>query len=161
MRRTTRNLLGLAAVTATALAIALPASAASASATAPAAATIAADFEDSWGYDYSKWYDGSRAKARGDVWADEDGRVRVSGRLYDKNSPWYLCGYAQVKFENEDGDEWTRSVKKCGSSGYRSFHYSGHEVDTVQVRVCYWHSEQEKKKYCGRWDYIFEADEDL
>ncbi|MDF5756059.1 hypothetical protein [Spongiactinospora sp. TRM90649] len=163
MRRTTRNLLGLAAVTATALAIALPAttSASAAVTAAPASATTAtSSFDDFWGYYYSKRYDGdSRAKARGRVWTGGDDRVHVSGKLYDKGSPWWLCGYVQVKFENADGDEWIRWARKCGSSGYTSFHFAGEDVDNAAVRVCYWNTKQHAKKYCGRWDYVYEADE--
>ncbi|MCG5215742.1 hypothetical protein [Streptosporangium sp. KLBMP 9127] len=174
MRRTTRTLLGLAAVSATALALALPASAASASTVSaggpsatigtggPSATTVGtgvrADFEDFWGSYYSKRYNDARARARGEV-STSGSRVHVEGRVYDKNSPWWLCGYVQVKFEDEDGEEETRAAKKCGSDGYRSFRFSERHVENVQVRVCYWNERTDSKKYCGRWDYIYEADE--
>ncbi|MEO3814379.1 hypothetical protein ABGB17_35735 [Sphaerisporangium sp. B11E5] len=158
MNRSIRNILGLAAASAI-IAVGVPAVASSASAATAPASAGSFEFEDDWGYYYSKWYDHSRAKAKGHVWEGHDGRIHVSGKVYDKFSPWWLCGYAQVKFENEDGDESTYWAKKCGSSGYRSFHFAEHDVDSVQVRVCYWNEHQDKKKYCGRWDYVFEADE--
>ncbi|MFC6085194.1 hypothetical protein [Sphaerisporangium aureirubrum] len=159
MNRSIRNILGLAAASAV-IAVGLPAFASSAgAATAPASST-SYDFEDDWGYYYSKYYDhDSRAKAKGQVWEDDHGKIHVSGKVYDKHSPWWLCGYVQVKFENEDGDESTYWARKCGSNGYRAFHFYEDEVDSVQVRVCYWNDHQDKKKYCGRWNYIYEADE--
>jgi hypothetical protein len=165
MRRSIRNALGLAAASAV-LAVGVPAFASSASAatatttTTKTAAHASTDtFEDYWGYDYSKWHNGSRAKAKGHVYEDEDGDFHVEGKLYDKFSPGYLCGYVQVKFENSDGDESTYWARKCGSSGYRYFHFSSSDVDNIQVRVCYWNNHTHSKKYCGRWDYIYEADE--
>ncbi|GII84853.1 hypothetical protein Ssi03_28430 [Sphaerisporangium siamense] len=160
MRRSIRTILGLAAAT-TVLAVGAPALATSASAaTTKAGASVLDDFEDSWGYDYSKYFHGSRAKARGDVWIDRADRLHVSGRLYDKDSPRWLCGYVQVKFENTDGDESVDSAIKCGSNGYRTFHFWERDVDNAQVRVCYWDDSRDKKVYCGRWDYVYEADQD-
>ncbi|GHH65911.1 hypothetical protein GCM10017673_10770 [Streptosporangium violaceochromogenes] len=156
MNRTTRSLLGVAAATAV-LAIGVPALTSSASATT-ATASAAAAFDESWGPYYSKYYNGSRAKARGEVSTDNSDRVHVEGRLYDKYSPPWLCGYAQVKFENEDGDEYYYSAKKCGSNGYRPFHFVRHDVDSVQVRVCYWDNGHGKRKLCGPWDYVYQAD---
>ncbi|WP_214411476.1 hypothetical protein [Sphaerisporangium fuscum] len=158
MRRSVRTLLGIAAVTAaasTALTVSAPAFAS----TAKTSHKVSLE-GDYWGYDYSKYYDGSRAKARGQVWEDGSGRIHVDGKLYDKYSPNWLCGYVQVKFENADGDESTYWAKKCGSSGYRYFHFSEDDVDNVQVRTCYWDNYHGVKKYCGRWDYIYEADGD-
>ncbi|WP_326826527.1 hypothetical protein [Streptosporangium sp. NBC_01756] len=157
MRRTISTLLGLAAATAV-IAAGAPVLATSASAATVTASTTASDYDDYWGYDYSKYYDGSRAKAKGRVWSDGSDRIHVQGKLYDKYSPSRLCGYAQVKFENEDGDETYYWARKCGSSGYGSFHFANHDVDNVQVRVCYWDNHQDKRKYCGKWDYIYEAD---
>ncbi|MGV9774781.1 hypothetical protein [Streptosporangium sp. NPDC003464] len=160
MRRTTRTLMGLAAATAV-IAAGVPALATSASAaTLTASTTATSDYDDYWGYDYSKYYDDSRAKAKGRVWTDGFDRVHVRGKLYDKYSPSWLCGYAQVKFENEDGDESYYWSKKCGSSGYQNFHFWKDDVDNVQVRVCYWDNNQAKKKLCGRWDYVYEVDGD-
>jgi hypothetical protein len=169
MRRTIRNLLGLTAATAV-IAVGVPALTSSASATSFASATSAAtltagsaassDYDEYWGSYYSKYFNGSRAKARGHVWSDDSDRIHVQGKLYDKSSPSWLCGYAQVKFENEDGDENTRWARKCGSGGYQSFHFSAHDVDNVQVRVCYWDNHNAKKKSCGKWYYIYEVDGD-
>ncbi|WP_248959863.1 hypothetical protein [Sphaerisporangium perillae] len=159
MRRSIRNILGLAAASAV-IAVGVPAIASSASA-ATATKTASAssyDYDDYWGYYYSKYYDGSRAKAKGHVWEDEDGRFHVEGKLYDKYSPGWLCGYVQVKFENEDGDDSTYWAKKCGSSGYRSFHFAEEDVDNIQVRVCYYDNHHGTKKYCGRWNYVYETD---
>ena len=155
--RADSNILGLAAASAI-IAVGVPAVAASASAATAPASSTSFDY-DRWGSYYSKWYKHSRAKAKGNVWEHHDGRIHVSGKLYDNNSPWWLCGYVQVKFENEDGDESTYWAKKCGSHGYRSFHFAEDEVDSVQVRVCYWNEHQDKKKYCGRWNYVYEAEE--
>ncbi|GAA1257381.1 hypothetical protein GCM10009677_04730 [Sphaerisporangium rubeum] len=160
MNRSIRNILGLAAASAI-IAVGVPAVAASASAATAPASSTSFDFDDHWGSYYSKWWNhSSRAKAKGQVWEDHDGDIHVSGKLYDKSTPWWLCGYVQVKFENEDGDESTYWAKKCGSSGYRSFHFSESDVDSAQVRVCYWNEHQDKKQYCGRWNYVFEADEE-
>jgi hypothetical protein len=160
MNRSIRNILGLAAASAV-IAVGVPAFASSAGAsTAPASATASGyEYDEYWGSYYSKYYDDSRAKAKGHVWEDNHGRIHVSGKVYDKHTPWWLCGYVQVKFENEDGDESNYWAKKCGSNGYRSFHFYEKEVDSVQVRVCYWNEHQDKKKYCGRWNYVYEADE--
>ncbi|MEV6979795.1 hypothetical protein AB0M95_00775 [Sphaerisporangium sp. NPDC051017] len=158
MRRSIRTMLGLAAAT-TVLAVGVPALATSANAATTTKTVATLDFDDSWGYYYSKYYNGSRAKARGDVWEDDDARIHVSGKLYDKNSPNWLCGYVEVKFENTDGDDSTSWAKKCGSSGYRSFHFYADDVDTAQVRVCYFDNFHNKKVYCGRWDYVYEADD--
>lgn len=164
MRRSIRNMLGLAAASAV-IAVGVPAVATSASAatvtkttSASASATSSFDFEDYWGYDYSKWFNGSRAKAKGHVWEDDNSRFHVEGKVYDKGSPGWLCGYVQVKFENSDGDESTYWAKKCGSGGYRYFHFYEDDVDNIQVRVCYYDSNHGKKSYCGRWDYIYESD---
>ncbi|MFC4588106.1 hypothetical protein [Sphaerisporangium corydalis] len=161
MHRTIRTTLGLAAATAV-LAIGLPAAASSASAaTVTKTATASSfDFDDSWGYYYSKYWNGSRAKARGDVYEDEhhDGRFHVEGKLYDKNTPNWLCGYVQVKFEDEDGDDSTYWAKKCGSNGYRYFHFYENDVDSIQVRTCYYDNHHASKKSCGRWNYIYESD---
>src|SRR4051812_31072315 len=131
MRRTIRNLLGLTAATAV-IAVGAPALTSSASAatlTASAGASSASsDYDEYWGSYYSKYFDGSRARANGHVWSDDSDKVHVQGKLYDKYSPSWLCGYAQVKFENEDGDENTYWSKKCGASGYQSFHFSAHDV---------------------------------
>ncbi|WP_433247878.1 hypothetical protein ACQPYK_47805 [Streptosporangium sp. CA-135522] len=159
MRRTTRTILGLAAATAV-IAAGAPAFASSASAATTATAATAADGHDYWGYDYSKYYDDSRAKAKGSVWVDGADRVHVQGRLYDKYSPVWLCGYVQVKFENADGDESISWAKKCGSSGYQPFHFWQDDVDNVQVRVCYWDNAHAKKTLCGKWDYVYEVDGD-
>ncbi|MET8142625.1 hypothetical protein ABZU32_20145 [Sphaerisporangium sp. NPDC005288] len=161
MHRSIRNVLGLAAASAV-IAVGLPALATSASA-ATATKTASAssyDFDDDWGYYYSKYFNGSRAKARGTVYEDEDGDFHVEGRLYDKSSPGWLCGYVQVKFENEDGDDSTYWAKKCGSSGSRYFHFSSDDVDNISVRVCYWDNHHAAKKYCGRWNYVYESDGD-
>ncbi|WP_405142969.1 hypothetical protein OG589_36655 [Sphaerisporangium sp. NBC_01403] len=160
MRRSIRNMLGLAAASAV-LVVGIPAMASSASAatTTKAASASSLDFDDFWGYDYSKYFHGSRAKAKGHVYEDNDGSFHVEGKLYDKNSPNWLCGYVQVKFENSDGDDSTYWAKKCGSSGYRYFHFYEDDVDNIQVRVCYYDNSHGTKKYCGRWDYIYEADE--
>lgn len=159
MNRSIRNILGLAAASAI-IAVGVPAVAASASAATAPASSTSFDFDDDWGSYYSKWWNHSRAKAKGQVWEDHDGDIHVSGKLYDKNTPWWLCGYVQVKFENEDGDESNYWARKCGSSGYRSFHFSESDVDSAQVRVCYWNDHKDKKQYCGRWNYVFEADEE-
>ncbi|MGV9532376.1 hypothetical protein ACWDR9_01760 [Streptosporangium sandarakinum] len=169
MRTTARTLLGLA--TATALlavtpALASPASAATLAAGTAAASTTATttashDYDDSWGPYYSKYFGHSRAMAaRGQVWTDHSDRVHVEGRLYDRYSPSWLCGYVQVKFENSDGDESAYWAKKCGSSGYRSFHFASDDVDSAQVRVCYWNQNEGRTKMCGRWNYVYEADGD-
>ncbi|GAA5081834.1 hypothetical protein HNP84_000079 [Thermocatellispora tengchongensis] len=161
MRRTTRTLLGIAAVSATAFALALPATAANAATPAAASATATAsgyDYDEYWGPSYSKWAHDSRAKAHGRVWSHGD-KVHVEGKLYDKHSPWWLCGYVQIKFEDEHGDEKTYWAKKCGSNGYKYFHAWEHDVETVQARVCYWNEKFHAKKYCGKWEYIYEADE--
>ncbi|MER5317915.1 hypothetical protein [Streptosporangium roseum] len=157
MRRTTRTLLGLAAATAV-IAAGAPVLATSASAATVTASTTAASDYDYWGYDYSKYYDDSRAKAKGRTWVDRFDRVHIEGRLYDKYSPSWLCGYVQVKFENADGDETYYWAKKCGSSGYQPFHFRQDDVDNVQVRVCYWDNNQAKRKLCGKWDYVYEVD---
>ncbi|GII81452.1 hypothetical protein Sru01_64340 [Sphaerisporangium rufum] len=160
MRRSIRTALGLAAAS-TVIAVGAPAvaaSAATAATTTTASATAASFDRDFWGPYYSKYFHGSRAKAKGSVYEDHHGNIHVEGKVYDKGSPWWLCGYVQVKFENEDGDESTYWAKKCGSSGYRYFHYYQDEVDSIQTRVCYWDNHQAKKKYCGRWNYIYEAD---
>jgi hypothetical protein len=166
MRRTIRNLLGLAAATAV-IAVGVPALTSSASAatlTASAGASsvssTSSDYDEYWGSYYSKYFDGSRAKAKGHVWSDDSDRIHVQGKLYDKYSPSWLCGYAQVKFENEDGDENTYWSRQCGGSGYQSFHFSAHDVDNVQVRVCYWDKHHASKKSCGKWYYIYEVDGD-
>ncbi|MEV4094088.1 hypothetical protein [Streptosporangium saharense] len=159
MNRTIRSLLGVAAATAI-LAVGVPALTTSASAATTGAATASASDVDFWGSYYSKYRNGSRAKASGRVWDDGDSEVHVQGRVYDSNSPSWLCGYVQVKFENTDGDESYEWARQCGSSGYRSFHYSEEDVDSVQVRVCYWDKHQAKRVYCGRWNYIYEADND-
>ncbi|GGL00900.1 hypothetical protein Sme01_40950 [Sphaerisporangium melleum] len=159
MRRSIRNILGLAAASAV-IAVGVPALAGSASAATATTTSASADYDDYWGYYYSKYYNGSRAKAKGHVYEDEDGDFHVEGRVYDKNSPGWLCGYVQVKFENEDGDDSTYWAKKCGSSGSRYFHFSEEDVDNIQVRVCYWDNYKHAKKYCGRWNYIYEADGD-
>ncbi|MDH2425483.1 hypothetical protein [Sphaerisporangium sp. TRM90804] len=161
MRRSLRTTLGLAAVTAV-IAVGVPAAASASAVTTPATApTTASGFgwEDSWGSYYSKYYNGSRAKAKGHVWEDKKGRMHVDGKLYDKHSPWWLCGYTQVKFEDEDGEESTYFAKKCGSHGARYFHFYEHDVDSIQVRVCYYNDKFDKKKSCGRWNYIYETEE--
>ncbi|GAA3789313.1 hypothetical protein GCM10022226_05010 [Sphaerisporangium flaviroseum] len=159
MRRSIRTMLGIAAASAI-LAVGVPAVASSASAatTTKTATASSYDYDEYWGYYYSKYYDGSRAKAKGHVYEDDHGRFHVEGKLYDKYSPGWLCGYVQVKFENEDGDDSTYWAKKCGSSGYRYFHFYENHVDNIQVRTCYWSKHHESKKYCGRWNYIYEAD---
>ncbi|MGW4426449.1 hypothetical protein [Streptosporangium sp. NPDC004631] len=160
MNHTIRNLLGLAAATAV-LTVGVPALVSPASAAATTgASSVTDDYDEYWGPNYSKYYDDSRAKAKGHVWSDNSDKVHVEGKLYDKYSPQWLCGYVQVKFENADGDESYYWAKKCGSSGYQSFHYSRYDVDNVQVRVCYWDNHQAKRKYCGKWDYIYEAEGD-
>ncbi len=157
MNRTVRSLLGLAAATAV-LAVGVPALTSSASAATATASSASSGYDDYWGPYYSKYYDDSRAKASGHAWSDGSGRIHVQGRLYDKYSPQWLCGYVQVKFENEDGDESYYWAKQCGSNGYRSFHFWEQDTDNVQVRVCYWDNSQAKRKYCGKWDYVYEAD---
>ncbi|MEU8266088.1 hypothetical protein AB0B89_02890 [Sphaerisporangium sp. NPDC049002] len=158
MRRSVRTLLGIAAAS-TVLAVGVPAFASSASASTQGTARKVLLEDDFWGYNYSKYFHGSPAKAKGHVYEENDGSFHVEGKLYDKNSPNWLCGYVQVKFENEDGDESTYWAKKCGSSGYRYFHFYEDDVDNIQVRVCYYDNNHGTKKYCGRWDYIYEADE--
>ncbi|MER7210813.1 hypothetical protein [Streptosporangium sp. NPDC000239] len=158
MNRTIRSLLGVAAATAV-LAVGVPALTSSASAATTGTATAGALDVDFWGSYYSKYRNGSRAKANGQVW-DDGSEVHVQGRLYDKNSPWRLCGYVQVKFENADGDESYDWARQCVSSGYRSFHFSEEDVDNVQVRVCYWERPGAQRVSCGRWNYIYEADDD-
>lgn len=160
MRRSIRNTLGLAAASA-ALVVGIPALATSAGATAKTATTASYDhdYDENFGWHYSKWYDGSRAKAKGHVYDDGD-YFHVEGKLYDKYSPSWLCGYVQVKFENADGDESNYWAKKCGSSGYKNFHFQEDDVDNIQLRVCYYDQHHSAKKYCGRWDYIYETDED-
>ncbi|MFF0308801.1 hypothetical protein ACFYSC_15320 [Streptosporangium sp. NPDC004379] len=170
MRTTARTLLGLAAaaaVLAATPALASPASAATLASGTAAATTATAvtapghDYDDRWGPYYSKYFGHSRAMAaRGGVWTDDSDRVHVEGRLYDRYSPSWLCGYVQVKFEDTDGDESTYWAKKCGSSGYRSFHFASEDVDSAQVRVCYWHQGEGRTKMCGRWNYVYEADGD-
>jgi hypothetical protein len=164
MSRIARTLLGIAAVGTTTLALTLSGTVAHAAApatpaAAPVAASAPADHYDEWyGPYYSKWFHESRAKAtKIHVWDDGD-KVHVKGKLYDKYSPWWLCGYVQVKFENEDGDDKTYWAKKCGTHGYKNFHFYEHDVDTVQVRACYWNDKLHKKVLCGKWDYIYEAD---
>ncbi|MEV7010109.1 hypothetical protein [Streptosporangium sp. NPDC051022] len=160
MNRTIRSLMGLAAATAV-IAVGVPALTSSASAATFTAGKAASAYDvDYWGPYYSRYFDGSRAKATGRVWDDNSDRVHVQGKLYDKNSPQWLCGYVQVKFENLDGDETYYWAKQCGSSGYRSFHFAEDDVDNVQVRVCYWDNSQAKRKYCGNWDYIYQSDDD-
>ncbi|MFF5205123.1 hypothetical protein [Streptosporangium sp. NPDC000396] len=159
MRHTIRNILGLAAATAV-IAVGAPALTSSASAATLTASSTASDYDDYWGSYYSKYYNDSRARAKGHVWSDDADRIHVDGRLYDKYSPYWLCGYVQVKFENADGDESTYWAKKCGSSGYKYFHFAQQDVDNVQVRVCYWDENQGKKKLCGKWNYIYEIDGD-
>lgn len=159
MRRSISKLLGLAAATAV-IAIGVPALATPASATTAAPAAASSYDEEPWGYYYSKYYDDSRARARGTVSLDEDDRLHVQGRLYDKYSPNRLCGYAQFKFENHDGDENYTWARKCGTSGYQKFHYVADEVDNLQVRVCYWDKHAAKKTLCGKWRYIYEIESD-
>lgn len=159
MRRSISRILGLAAATAV-IAIGVPALATPASA-ATAAPTASNSYdEESWGYYYSKYYDDSRAGARGSVWVDDDDRLHVRGRLYDKYSPNWLCGYAQFKFETHDGDENYSWARKCGTSGYQNFHYVADEIDNLQVRVCYWDKHDAKKTLCGKWRYIYEVESD-
>ncbi|MEU8385936.1 hypothetical protein [Streptosporangium sp. NPDC048865] len=161
MRRSISRILGLAAATAV-VAIGVPTLAAPASAAAPTAAPAASSGydEESWGYYYSKYYDDSRAGARGSVWVDDDDRLHIQGRLYDKYSPSRLCGYAQFKFETHDGDENYSWARKCGTSGYQRFHYVADEIDNLQVRVCYWDRHHAKKTLCGKWRYIYEVESD-
>ncbi|MEV8638313.1 hypothetical protein AB0395_42340 [Streptosporangium sp. NPDC051023] len=156
MNRTIRSLLGLAAATAV-LTVGVPALTSSAS--AATTTTTASSFDnDYWGPYYSRYFDDSRAKATGRVWDEDSGRVHVQGKLYDKNTPQWLCGYVQVKFENSDGDESYYWARQCGSNGYRSFHFAEDDVDNAQVRVCYWDNHQAKRISCGKWNYVFEAD---
>ncbi|WP_326646156.1 hypothetical protein OG884_16025 [Streptosporangium sp. NBC_01755] len=158
MRRSISKLLGLAAATAV-IVIGVPALATPASAaTLTAGPAASSDYDESWGSYYSKYYDDSRASAKGRVWTDDDDRVHLQGRVYDRYSPNRLCGYVQFKFENHDGDENYYWARKCGSQGYTPFHFSEEEVDNLQVRVCYWDRSDAKKTLCGRWRYIYEVD---
>ncbi|MGC5010038.1 hypothetical protein ACLQ2R_04680 [Streptosporangium sp. DT93] len=164
MRPSTRTFLGLTAATAVLAlgvpALASPALAAPAAAPRTAAVVASGDYDEYWGYHYSKYDDDSRAKAKGHVWTDDDDRVHLQGRLYDPHSPNRLCGYAQFKFETHDGDEKNYWARKCGSSGYAPFHFTQHEIDNLQVRVCYWDRHEGRKTLCGKWRYIYEADAD-
>ncbi|GAA3081391.1 hypothetical protein [Streptosporangium carneum] len=158
MNRTFRSLLGLAAATAV-LAVGVPGLTSSASAATATASSVSSSADyDEWSTHYSKYYDGSRAKARVHVWDDEPGEVHIQGKLYDKYSPKWLCGYVQIKFENENGDESYKDYKQCGSNGYRAFHLQRYDIDNVQVRTCYWDAHHNARKYCGRWDYVYEVD---
>jgi hypothetical protein len=161
MRRSVRNLLGLAAASAV-IAIGLPAAVASsanaATATKTASASSSYDYNEYWGPYYSKWYHDYRAKARGSAYEDGDGQIHVSGKLWDKGSPKWLCGYIEVKFENSDGDEKYFTDYKCGSNGYKGFDYYWDDVDTASVRVSYWDYYHHKRVYAGKWNYVYESD---
>lgn len=157
MRRSISTSLGLAAATAV-LAIGLPALATPASAATLTTAPSAGDYDEFWGSYYSKYYDDSRASAKGRIWTEDDDSVHVQGKVYDRYSPSRLCGYVQFKLENYDGDESYYWARKCGSQGYQSFHFFQEEIDNVQVRTCYWDKHHAKKTLCGKWRYIYEAD---
>jgi hypothetical protein len=154
MRGTVRNLLGLAAATAV-IAVAVPATASPAGASA--AAKPLASSVDYWGPYYSSYYNDSRVKVKGAVYLDEYDRVNVSGKLYDKGTPSYMCGYLQVKFGLLHGGGHVYTVKHCGT-GYTPFRYWEYEAETVQVRACYWNEGQETKTLCGRWNQAYPAD---
>ncbi|GLW11178.1 hypothetical protein Misp01_63060 [Microtetraspora sp. NBRC 13810] len=166
MRRLTRALLGMAAVGATSLALVLPATTAATAATTTAvtAQTSAAVTAQTSAADRllssSRWWNGdSRAQTAGRVWNTGD-RVYVEGRVQDKNSPTWLCGYTQVRFEEEDGDEKGYWARKCGSDGSNYFRFSRYDVQDVRVRTCYWDTRYDTTRLCGRWDYVYEGDRD-
>jgi hypothetical protein len=54
----------------------------------------------------------------------------------------------------------TRTATRTSAGPESSFHFSAHDVDNVQVRVCYWDNHNAKKKSCGKWYYIYEVDGD-
>jgi hypothetical protein len=168
MHRSVRHLLGFAA-TAAVIAIGLPAAAASANAatltttaaSSASSATTANDFDEYWGPYYSKWYNGSQAKARGHAYDDGDGNIHVTGKLYDKHSPKWLCAYIEVKFENSDGDDRYFHDYKCGDHGYKSFDYYWDDVDNASVRVSYYDYYHHQRKYAGKWYYVYESDNSI
>ncbi|WP_433369745.1 hypothetical protein [Streptosporangium sp. CA-115845] len=158
MRRSISKLLGLAAATAV-IAIGVPALASPASAaTTTAGPAASSDYDEFWGSYYSKYYDDSRASAKGRVWTEDDDSVHVQGRVYDRYSPGWLCGYVQFKVEDHEGEESYYWARKCGSQGYTPFHFVREEVENLQVRVCYWDKHDAKRTLCGKWRYIYEVD---
>ncbi|GAA3153100.1 hypothetical protein GCM10010466_50110 [Planomonospora alba] len=166
MHRSIRRLLGLTAACGALAAGGAAALTAAAEATAPAAAAAAgfrADPPERWGPVYSRYHEGSRAYAVGRYLVDEEhgDRFVVDARLYDKGSPSWLCAHLEVKFEGDDLDRsyWAR---KCGSAGFARFSraVTGFGVTHVSARVCYWDDETERKKYCGKWVYLYSGGEE-
>jgi hypothetical protein len=166
MHRSMRNLLGLAAAGAiataglTTLTTAANAATVQTAATSASSAGYAHDFDDSWGRYYSRSYHGSRAMARGDVFDDEDGDLHVTGRLYDRGFSNRLCAYVEVRFEDSDGDERHFTAVKCGSHGYRSFHFRWHDVESARVRVSYWDRYDHHRVKTGQWHYVYESEDE-
>ena len=152
--------IGFLAVAATsAMALSLP-SAASAS---PASHTDD-DYSDYWGYDYAQYH---LAKAKGYVSVESDdddsNSAYVSGKLYDLDNRSYdeggKCAY--VKFQAEDFDDnWSTVYTKryCGYPGYKKFHFSTDDVQTLRVKVCQITPSGSYVNKCGHWDEIYTAE---
>ncbi|MFJ2031755.1 hypothetical protein [Streptosporangium sp. NPDC087985] len=159
MRRSVRNLLGLAAVTAT-IGIGIPAATTTASASTAGVSSASADNNPDWG-PYSST--NSLAKASGYidvVFNDETSdSVRITGKLwgFDRTyNPSGRCAYVRFRIEywNHDEGDWSSSLKSykyCGAGGYKQFDFSRQDVGKAQVQVCQIGQYSRRPTRCGSW----------
>jgi hypothetical protein len=131
---------------------------------APPGAAQSTSEDVQWGPVYSAPFQGSRARADGRTWDDEDnGSFNAVARLYDRNSPSWLCGYLQIKMTNPD--EWDEpryhTVKKCGPNGHGRFQIRAWEEEvpeTITIRVCYWDQRTGRPTRCGAWRLLHSSE---
>ncbi|ETK35156.1 hypothetical protein [Microbispora sp. ATCC PTA-5024] len=171
MRRSVRNILGLAAVTA-AVAVGVPALSTAANAsTASAASSHSSDYDDYWG-PYWSWNHLAKAKGYIDVNYDDDesNAVHITGKLYDLDHRTYgqggKCAYIKFRVSSWDDeeDDWSSSIKSykyCGAGGYKAISFWRYDVAQVQAKVCQVGLYSNYPVKCGSWHDLYNAyDED-
>ncbi|MCC5576942.1 hypothetical protein IMZ11_15035 [Microtetraspora sp. AC03309] len=174
MRRSVRNILGLAAAAAT-IAVGIPAFSTAAGASTLGASTTASphsfDYDGYWG---SYWSSNRLARAKGYIDVnytdDESNRVRITGKLWDLDRRTYAqggkCAYIRFRVQSWDDEEndWSstfKSYKYCGGGSYKQFSFWRYDVAQVQAQVCQIGLYSNYPTRCGYWNDIYNAyDED-